>query len=165
MKFYPRRAEKQCRNAKGGSQMAELGPALLVLFVIILVPMLDILYLGLAYAAGWYCNHLVVREVACRQPSQWIAAAGSATKAWQSSGLALFIHANTPLNVANFQDASGNPAGSGQTTPPIGFCVVSTTITIQPFLPIPFLTSVAGINAPVTFTYSAQRPQEEKGLN
>jgi hypothetical protein len=36
---------------------------------------------------------------------------------------------------------------------------------VQPWLPIPFLTSVAGINAPINYTFSAQRPQEEKGLN
>ena len=163
MKFVPRRTGKKCRNAKGGSGMAELGPALLVLFVIILVPMLDILYLGLAYAAGWYCNHLVVREVACRKPIEAPIAATSATSAWQASGLALFIHAGGITNTPIFEDASGATVAATATN--IAYCFVTTKMTIQPFLPIPFLTSVAGINAPVNFTYSAQRPQEEKGLN
>jgi len=165
MKFYCQGTAKAkfYRKPTGGSEMAEMGPAVLVIFVIILVPMLDILYLGLAYASGWYANHLSVREVAVRKPVQYQAAGDSALGAWQASGLAAFIHASNVVNTVTFEDAGANPVPATSTA--IAYCLVKTSMQIQPFLPIPFLTQVAGINAPVSFAFSAQRPQEEKGLN
>ncbi len=149
MKFY--------RNRKGGSGTVELAPALVVIFIVILIPMLDLLYLGLAYASGWYCNHLVVREVACREPANATVAADSATQAWAGTGLAKFIGASAAsvVNNPSFKnDASGNPIS----------VTVSTVVTVQPFLPIPFFMQVQGLNQPVKFGYSAERPQEEKGI-
>ncbi len=154
MKFY--------RNKKGGSGTVELAPALIVIFVVILIPMLDLLYLGLAYAAGWYCNHLVVREVACRIPNTATGAgtaAGDATAAWAATGLAKFIGANVGSvnNTITFQANPLPNQGPISTT-------VATSVLVQPFLPIPFFMQVEGLNKPVTFTYSAERPQEEKGI-
>jgi hypothetical protein len=159
MKFY--------RNKKGGSGTVELAPALVVIFIVILIPMLDLLYLGLAYAAGWYCNHLVVREVACRDPvvtpppaNSPGTAAGDATAAWAATGLAKFIGAGAGAVVNNisFTPNPTNPAAG-----PVS-CTVGTVITVQPFLPIPFFMKVQGMNQPVAFAYSAERPQEEKGI-
>jgi len=165
MKFYRKRTarSKFYRKATGGSEMAEMGPAMLIIFVIILVPMLDLLYLACAYAAGWYCNHLSVREVCCRQPTQFQAAGDAALGAWENSGLCGFIHASNITNTVTFEDAGANAVPATATN--IAYCLVATNMTIQPWLPIPFLTQVAGINAPINFTFSAQRPQEEKGLN
>jgi hypothetical protein len=152
MKFY--------RNKKGGSGTVELAPALLVIFVVILIPMLDLLYLGLAYAAGWYCNHLVVREVACRNPiTDSVIAAQSATDAWAGTGLAKFIGATTATNVIVF-----NPVNPPTPAAPPVSVTVTTTVVVKPFLPIPFFMNVEGLNVPVSFTYSAERPQEEKGI-
>ncbi len=156
MKFY--------RNKRGGSGTVELAPALVVIFIVILVPMLDLLYLGLAYASGWYCNHLVVREVACRDPNSSTAAANAATTAWAATGLAKFIGAGTGavtnnvtflLNSVPTVPTPGNPPTS---------CSVATLVTVQPFLPIPFFMQVEGLNKPVIFSYAAERPQEEKGI-
>ncbi len=148
MKFY--------RNKKGGNGTVELAPALLVIFVVILIPMLDLLYLGLAYAAGWYCNHLVVREVACRRPAEAGAAATTATAAWAASGLASFIGANagSVTNTPAFNPGLVNPVS----------VTVTTSVVVRPFLPIPMFMQIQGMNAPVTFTYAAERPQEEKGI-
>ena len=159
MKFY--------RNKKGGSGTVELAPALIVIFIVILIPMLDMLYLALAYASGWYCNHLVVREVACRDPivtpppaNTSGSAAGDATVAWANTGLAKFIGAdsnavvNTMFFTANKIDPTAGPVS----------CTVTSVITVQPFLPIPFFMQVDGLNKPVKFAYSAERPQEEKGI-
>lgn len=144
------------RNSKG-YQFAELGPALIIIFIVILIPMLDMLYLSLAYASGWYCNHLVTREVACRDwnepgPTE---AKNDATTAWANTGLAKFIG-------AGFGDVSNTPNFLGG-SPPTSVRV-DTTVKVKPFLPIPFFMQVGGLNAPITFAYSAERPQEEKGL-
>jgi hypothetical protein len=161
MKFY--------RNRKGGSGTVELAPALVVIFIVILIPMLDLLYLGLAYAAGWYCNHLVVREVACRIPSVASgagSAAGDATAAWANTGLAKFIGANSGSVTNTITFAYPIPPPNPVPVPPNGASstTVSTSVLVQPFLPIPFFMKVEGLNKPVIFTYSAERPQEEKGI-
>ncbi|CAN5572483.1 hypothetical protein BH10CYA1_BH10CYA1_21590 [soil metagenome] len=155
MKFY--------RNKKGGSGTVELAPALIVIFIVVLIPMLDLLYLGLAYAAGWYCNHLVVREVACRDPNGGSpnAAAAAATSAWAGTGLAKFIGAGTGqvTNTIKFL-----PPGTPSPGLPPASCFVSTQVTVKPFLPIPFFMQVEGLNKAVIFGYGAERPQEEKGI-
>jgi hypothetical protein len=149
------------RNKKGTGQIAEFIPALVVIFIVILFPMLDLLYLGLAYACGWYCNHLVVREVACRIPNTATGpgtAAGDATAAWTNTGLAHFIGANAGA-VTNAVSFTPGAAGQG----PIS-CTVTTIVTVQPFLPIPMFMQIEGLNKPVKFTFSAERPHEEKGI-
>lgn len=154
MKFY--------RNKKGGSGTVELAPALVVIFIVILVPMLDLLYLGLAYAAGWYCNHLVVREVACRDPGASGAAATAATDAWAQTGLAKFIGASTATNTVTF--LKNGVAFTPTPADPPTSCSVATQVTVKPFLPIPMFMQIEGLNKPVVFGYSAERPQEEKGI-
>ncbi|MBI2811573.1 MAG: hypothetical protein HYX67_12215 [Candidatus Melainabacteria bacterium] len=156
MKFY--------RNRRGGSGTVELAPALVVIFIVILIPMLDLLYLGLAYASGWYCNHLVVREVACRDPGASGAAAAAATAAWAGTGLAKFIGAGTGAVTNNVTFLlNGVPTAPTPGNPPTS-CSVATQVTVQPFLPIPFFMQVEGLNKPVIFGYAAERPQEEKGI-
>lgn len=157
MKFY--------RNKKGGSGTVELAPALVIIFIVILFPMLDLLYLSLAYASGWYCNHLVVREVACRVPDTNTTNPGSAawdaTKAWADTGLAKFIGAN--VNSVQNTVSYTMPPNPTPTDGPVS-CTVATQVTVQPFLPIPFFMQVEGLNKPVIFSFSAERPQEEKGI-
>ncbi|HEY9677977.1 MAG TPA: hypothetical protein V6C76_08200 [Drouetiella sp.] len=147
------------RNKKG-YQFAELGPALIIIFIVVLFPMLDLLYLSLAFASGWYCNHLVVREVACRDPLSANAAQQAATQAWSDTGLAKFIGAKT-TDVSNTISWIGGSPGS---TPPPSSVSVATIVNVQPFLPIPFFMKIQGLNEPVKFSYAAERPQEEKGI-
>lgn len=156
MRFY--------RKARGGTNTVELAPMLFVLICVILIPMLDFLYLALAYADCWLANHLAVREACCTadppQPplnrSRQQAADG-ATTAWQGFGLGKFVKASGISNTI-----ADGPDEDGDTKP--DSITVSTNITIQPFLHIPFLTSVAGINAPITYRFAASRPVEEKGI-
>jgi len=137
---------------------------LFVLVCVILIPMLDFLYLGLAYADCWLANHLATREACCTaEPPQpplnrtRQQAADQATAAWQATGLGKFVHVQgSCTNVITPQgptDVDGKPENLS----------VQTTVTIAPFLNIPFLTSVAGINAPITFRFQLERPVEEKG--
>jgi len=133
-----------------------MAPALLILFCFILIPMLDMLYLALAYAAGWYCNHLVVREVACRDPANWATAETTATQAFCSSGLGSFL----AVAVGNVQNSG--PPGTFVGNPPTAVTVV-TVMTVRPMLPVPLFMTVPGMNAPVSFRFAATRPQEETG--
>lgn len=149
------------RRSRSGHEFAEFAPALFILLVCILPPMIDLIYLGIAYAAGWYLNHLEVREVACVPDAQKGAAVARAKAAWQASTLASFIKG---------QEISCTPQQLNIKPPPpsdLGpdTARVTNTIRVQPFLQIPFLGSIPGIGAPIEFTYTSERPQEEQGIN
>ncbi|MBC7999280.1 MAG: hypothetical protein IAF58_15120 [Leptolyngbya sp.] len=144
-----------------GHEMAEFAPAMFILLVCILPPMLDLLYLGIAYASGWYLNHLQCREVACVAPANSTDALTRARVAWEASTLARFVKGREVTSVpVRWEDRRPPPDLSSQDT-----AIVTTTVRIQPFLQIPFLGSIPGIGAPVDFTYMSERPQEEYGIN
>lgn len=149
------------RRTRTGHEFAEMAPALFILLVCILPPMIDLIYLGIAYAAGWYLNHLEVREVACVPPGQENAAVARAKAAWEASTLAAFIKGQeisvTPQQL-NIKPPP--PSDDGPDT-----ARVTTVIRVQPFLQIPFLGSIPGIGAPIDFSYTSERPQEEQGIN
>ena len=147
MRFY--------RKARGGTNTVELGPAIFIILIVILIPSLDFMQIGLAYACGWYANHLALREASCAGPTRATAAANGATQAWANSGLGQFVHCPAPVNVVNCNvgnDMDGDGVGD--------FCQVTTTVQVQPMFSLPFVAST-----PITFKYQAVRPMEEKGLN
>src|SRR5262249_33776175 len=102
MKFY--------RNRKGGTNTVELGPALFILIIVVLIPCIDFMQIGLAYACGWYANHLAVREASCTGPDSPVPAGGGGTstkaqqaadnivQAWANSGLGKFLRSPVPQN-------------------------------------------------------------------
>lgn len=142
-----------------GHEFVEFAPALFILLVCIVPPMLDLLYLGIAYAAGWYLNHLECREVACVPPANEGTARANARIAWEASTLAKFIKGKELSSSTKFEDR--NPGDDY----PVDTAIVTTTIQIQPFLQIPFMGSIPGIGAPISMTYTSERPQEEYGIN
>jgi hypothetical protein len=145
-----------------GSSVSEMGPALFILLLVVLFPMLDLLYLGLGYAASWYLNHLEIRELAIRSPAQSSAALKEVDNLWANSGFGHLVGATvssiTHSGPAYDPDTSVPPD-------PLGFVKITTTVTIEPFLkqaPVG-LNSVPGLGKAVTFSFSDRRPQEEKG--
>jgi hypothetical protein len=174
------------RRRYTGSAIAEFGPALILILIVFLFPMIDLIYLGIAYAAGWYCNHLVIREVACHNPTDSAAMGAciqTATSAWGASGLSSFIGNPNVTNNVTFTIvtkpvsggsetviSTGNsypvsaPTIVGNTSTYVGYCSVTTTMPIKPFVSLPWIGDVPGINAPITFTFGDTRPQEEKGI-
>lgn len=150
---------KSMRNQKGGTSTVELGPAILILCVVVLIPCIDMVSIALQYACGWYCNHLAVREAACQGPLAAQTAANNATNAWKATGLGGFCK----LTSAPTSTVLGSGGWSGQDIDGDGhgdFCKVQTTISIQPLFPIPFF-----MNQPITFQFVDSRPYEEKDKN
>lgn len=146
MKFY--------RKARGGTNTVELGPAIFIILIMILIPCLDFMQIGLAYGCGWYANHLALREASCAGPTRAQAAADAATQAWAQSGLGQFVHAPNPVNtvVTNMgTDIDGDGVGD--------FCQVTTTVQVLPMFRLPFIAS-----NPIVFSYQGVRPMEEKNL-
>jgi hypothetical protein len=146
MKFY--------RKKLGGTGTVELAPALFILLIVILIPCLMIIHMGLAYACGWYANHLATREAACAGYLNAQTAADNATLVWSQSGLGKFVHAPPPTNTLIDVPPTPDPTTGYQEV------TVTTTVKVLPLFQLPFVDS-----APVTFQYSATRPFEERDQN
>jgi hypothetical protein len=147
------------RNNKGGTNTVEFGPALFVLIIMVLIPCIDFMQIGLAYACGWYANHLAVREATCTGPTYpgptntaAKIAADNVVQGWANSGFGKFLHSPVPVNTVVDPHYSNN----GQNF----YCKVTTQVTVSPMFSLPFVAS-----APITFQYTAVRPLEETGIN
>ncbi|MBS1989517.1 MAG: hypothetical protein JSS86_17930 [Cyanobacteria bacterium SZAS LIN-2] len=157
------------RKARGGSQIAELAPALLILFIVVLFPMLDVMYIGLGYCCGWYLNHMTSRACATVQPTatDYAAACTAMNAQWSASSLSGFTGANIVSNTAVPQPSAVNDPVTGKPTISV---LVTTRVRVNPFFTLgsmPLINNLAidGLTRPITFMYSDRRPAEEQGLN
>jgi hypothetical protein len=57
------------RNNRGGTGIAEMGPALFVLIIVVMVPLCDLLAMCCSYAAGYLLNNTMARECAVKNPT------------------------------------------------------------------------------------------------
>lgn len=155
------------RSQTGAGQIAELGPAIWIILVMVLFPMMDLIYMGMAYGSGWFLNHMVTRAVVTADPTDAAkvsTAVNGATAGWQGSYLAQFIGVvGTPTNTVAFIPGPGP-------IPPADFAKVTTTVTCKPFMdmrgiPIINAFSIPGCTTNATFVFCDIRPQEEKGIN
>jgi len=163
------------RNKKG-NQIAEFGPAIFILIIAILVPMLVLIYVGFGFCCGWYLNFMSVRACAVASKANIQNALNAQHTAWMASGLPQFAGATMlanggpPNGVA--PDAQGRPirysvdtdldlsigpnGGPRQPVELDDFVCVVTRVRITPLLQIPMVP----IN-PWEFTYRSERPIEE----
>jgi hypothetical protein len=147
---------RQRRNKRGS--IAELGPALFILIIVILVPLMALICVGLGFACGWYLNFMSVRAAAVCAKNDMPAACTAMEAAWGNSGLPAFTGASVVSNSAVRFDTMPNTLPDGRTVPNVDDLVVCTTVvTINPFVSVPFIPI-----GPMTFTYKGERPVEEK---
>jgi hypothetical protein len=148
----------QRKRSPKGSAISEFGPALMVLFLVTLFPMINLIYLAAGYAAAWYLNHMESRELAVRAPAQASRVLEDVDKQFIDSGLAKFIK----LQSTKIQHTG--PTYEPSTEKP-EFVALTTGVEIPPFFTVgvPGLDKVPGVGAPITFTATARRSQEEKG--
>lgn len=157
------------RRKSTGGQIAELAPALLLLFIVILFPMLDIMYLGLGYCAGWYLNQMTARACATVAPAEYTTACTNMNNSWSGSSFANFTGASVIKNKADPVDFKGT-AVDRETGESMKFVLVNTQVQVNPFFSlasVPFLNTlnIDGLTRPITFNYIDKRPQEETGVN
>lgn len=148
------------RKQRGGAQIAELAPSLLILLLVILFPMLDIIYLGIGFCSGWYLNQMTTRALSTCPQSGWPAARDSMNTAWLGSSLCKFTGSTIVQN--NFK-APQTLAGGDKFDQ---FVEVNTQVQVAPFMSlgsVPFLAalSIDGLTKPVVFNYIDKRPMEE----
>jgi hypothetical protein len=158
----------KARRKSTGGQIAELAPALLILFIVVLFPMVDIMYLGIGYCAGWYLNQMTARACSTVKTAEYPAAEANMKAAWESSGLALFTRAGVVKNKAtaiNYGSTLDRETGN-----PMQLIQVETEVAITPFLSlagVPFMAAmnIDGLTRPIVFRYLDKRPLEETNVN
>jgi hypothetical protein len=130
-----------------GQAIAETGPALFVLLVLIFFPLLDLLAMGLQFCCGWYLNHEATHELADSKLADWTTALDQVKAKFDATGVPKFAHmvsgTHTYTNVP--ADATGaTPAEVHNTT----------AIVCKPFLYIPMFFPVPGVNQNMTISFT-----------
>lgn len=154
---------RQSRGQKG-SQLAEFGPALGIFILLIVFPLINCVYIGCAYGAGWFLNHTIVRELALTNPkdSQAVQAAEDRIGAsWANTGLASIIGitpSNYSAKVTN-RDLVYTPNQDPD------FVRLTSEVKVKPLVPMQAFASVPGLGADMTFSYTEEQPLEERGLD
>ena len=157
-RMMSRFTHKPRRRNRYGQVISETGPALIVLFILILFPLIDLLYMGLAYGLCYYLNYLEVRELAVRLEAQTDLALLEVDRDYVNKGFGKFIG----LTLANIlHPIPGQASRVG--APPNRMVTCTTRATVNPFLNIPFFMPVVGMNQQVTFIITSSRLQEELG--
>jgi hypothetical protein len=179
------RSRSPQRNKKGSSEIAEFAPTLYILFLLILMPLLDV---GNLFVAG-ATQYLATNDVAAKAASQGDYSSVLNTMAneayqFQSTGLAKFVHllpqggytgCGDDLYVLQTDIGSGTVTSSAADQPlalPIDTKAKMYEISVQsvysvaPLISlaaVPGLGSVPGLGQPVTLTFTANRPVEHPG--
>lgn len=170
------------RNPKGNT--AEFAPVLIFLLVFMIFPLIAMLYLGAAFACGYFLNHEEIRELAARSPDQATTALSDVDTKFVASPFAQLIRVTDttaiihdppiPPATAAYDPSPGtdpgdpNTNGIGLTKFETGFVKLTTRVTVPPFLtnsPDFLGHNVPGLTASMTFAFSDRRPQEDKGFN
>jgi hypothetical protein len=161
------------RNSKG-NQLAEFGPAVILLVLVIMVPMVVLIYVGMGFGCGWYLNFMSVRAAATVPEAQLQSALDAQQAAWTASGFPAFACATVLSNAGpdgtvgsirynvdtdldlTLVDPANPQSGVRQPVELDDFVRVVTVVQITPVVQLPFLPL-----SPWQFTYSSERPIEE----
>lgn len=147
-----------------GSSLAEVGPALFLIFIVGLLPVTDVIGIGINYASTFYLNQLQLREAQKLPKSEVINEEGTVVLSipdqWRASLLGGManrdqrVHTQVVYTPVPFQ-----PVGSNQTIN-FWFVTVSTTVSFRPLLTVPFFFKIPGLGAPINLTVAGRRPVE-----
>jgi|SRR5271168_4025548 len=140
---------------KQGVAIAELGPALFLLLIMGIFPMLDLIFAGSAYTACLVLNDLQLREAARLPASQVENAMILIAHNWQISGIGQYAGILGDPQTQYSYSIVPIPNSSGRQTET--YITITTNVTLRPFLPIPFFNSVPALGAPVNYSISGRR--------
>ena len=161
------------KRTSNGYQIAELPPALILIFFAFLFPVLNMLYFIGAFAVGWYLNTIELRQVACCLPSsigltnppdqQFHVVVLPQSQNWNNL-FGVSEDVNSP-QVAQFP-----PTTPGSNPNMVDKSIVKTTINVKPFITMHSLGTllplgkIPGLGKPITFVYTSSIQQEEPGV-
>lgn len=146
------------RRRQNGQAITETGPALFLLLVCMLFPLIDLLYLSAGWGMAFVLHRSEIREVAIHKPSDWMSAMNKADTEFTNGALSKFLKIE--------RKAISDPAPTfGPDTANPEQVMVTTRAAIKPFLYLPFvfLGNIPGLTAPLDVQFTSVRLQEEKG--
>lgn len=151
-------------RSKKGSALSEFGPAFFLLLTFGLLPLIDVVVIGIDYAAAYYLNEMQLREAQKLPKSVATSEKGPVIEAvprlWRAGLIGGLTPANTSITTAvGYKPVPWQPVGGAQTLN-FWFVTVTTTASFRPLLAIPFLNGIPGLGAPITFTVIGRRPVE-----
>lgn len=157
-----RKAITNKRNTRKavGSTMMETAPALMILFMFLFFPLVNVFALGVSYASTYTLNDLQLREAATLPQKEAIDPNGLIKKGiveqWLHSGLGAFVQCNgkPETKMTYFAGATDSTETQDQ------YVEITTKVNANPFLRCPFFFSIPGMSAPMTFEISNRRMVE-----
>ncbi len=144
-------------RAQTGNTIAETGPALFILVIMLFFPLLDLCAMGMSYCSCYSLNDLQIREAANLPKSEADQAGGAVRKSipeqWKSQGIGRFVGVvGDPQTKIEY--IAGETDGNGITD---RYVVVTTTLQTRPFLTIPFFVGMPGLSSPATYSITQRR--------
>jgi hypothetical protein len=144
------------RRSSTGAAIAELGPALWILLFGFFFPLLVLVAMLCSYGSILVLNYSQVHEAALLPYTDAQDSNGAIIKTiptdWQSMGLGRICR------VQGFPSTSVTylPGETDEVKNKDWYVQVVTTVNVAPFVPVPFLMTIPGLNAPWTFQVSSQ---------
>jgi hypothetical protein len=157
-----RKANTNKRNARKahGSTAMETGPALMILFMFLFFPLINVFALGVSYASTFTLNDLQCREAATLPQKDAVNPDGLIKKAivdqWLHSGLGAFVQCNgkPETKMTYFAGQTDETKTQDQ------YVEITTKVSANPFIRCPFFFAIPGMSAPMTFEVSNRRMVE-----
>ena len=145
-------------RSRRGSALAELGPALSILLLMLFFPLVDALALGASYASCMVLNYCQLREAAFCSRTEAQNENGPVRAGipdtWQKEGLGQFVNLAEPVKTKVSYVDAGNPGSPGMQDQ---YVQVTTTIVASPFMVVPVFPGIPGLGAPVKFQIATER--------
>lgn len=160
MRSERRQRPSGTRRNKRGSSIAETGPALFILFLMLFFPLVNLVTMTFAYFSCTTLNDLQLREAALLPKKDAQDPAGAVMKRipeeWKAEGIGAFAGLNKPqVTIVDYVTQSKDKDGREEAV-----VRVTTQVQLRPFLTIPFFPGVPGLGKPMDFQITSQRPVE-----
>jgi hypothetical protein len=134
------------------------------LLVVGLLPAIDLIFVGIDYAATYTLNELQLREAQKSKKSQAMRMDGPVIEQipiqWRASMLGSLAPSEPGINTnIDYKPVPWQPVGTNQTLN-FWFVSVSTTVKFRPFIIVPFMKGVPGLGDSMTIVVAGRRPVE-----
>ncbi|MBX9950364.1 MAG: hypothetical protein K2Y39_14440 [Candidatus Obscuribacterales bacterium] len=157
------RSRVRRRRTNRGAGISEFGPGILILVICIFFPLVDLLSVCLSYCTIMVLNYNQVAQAALVRASEAANPDGDVKKGipdtWRN-GMGRFVNMSGNVDTDVSYRSGQQESGQGATDAQDVIVRVKTTITCNPFLPIPFFVGVPGINAPFPLVVSQEKQME-----
>lgn len=147
-----------------GSAIAETGPALFLLFILVFFPLTDACYMLAGYMFAYFLHNTEARECSVRKPdnnqsANYVKIADDDFFN-NAGGMAAFLRLNGANRYTRISH-NGPLYTTGAAGP--GNMSLTTTVKVQPWFYLPLCAGIPGLGADMPVSFTTNKPQEESG--